>query len=90
MNNLAPYILGIVGLFTSLVGVIYHNLTGRLADLERQFGNAKEIFNGKTPTIIASATRLDDLERRMGKLEDKFDNWMTRIEEKLDRLSGKA
>jgi hypothetical protein len=86
--NYAPYIFGIVGVLGSLIGVIYHNLTNRLTDLETRFGNAKSVWNGKTPTIIASATRLDDMEKRMDRLEKSLTDWMIRMESKLDALAA--
>ena len=39
--------------------------------------------------VIASATRLDDLERRMGRLEDTLQRWMERLEDKVDAIAQK-
>ena len=77
----------LVTAITLLIGAVYRALANRVERLEQTLGDASDNWSEKTPTIIASSTRLNELERRMGRLEDKFDAWMQRIEDKLDRMN---
>jgi archaellum component FlaC len=81
------------GLVLALIGVVWKMLNsriktgeGRMDKIEDLVTRTKENFNGKAPLIFASEQRLDDLEKRLDRLEDKFVLWLQRIEEKIDAL----
>jgi hypothetical protein len=90
-SQIILWVLGIgYSVIAALLGLIYKALTSRIASLEERFGNSDDVWEGKMPTIIASATRLDELEKRIGRLEDNLQRWMERVEDKIDGLVKKG